>query len=359
MAKPVAQAGADQSYAASSLPKAVTLAGDATNPPIITWEWTMLSVPTGSTANVGVNGNFNNGLSSARNPSFTCDVVGPYVLQLRAQNMETPPDDWSDPDEDQDVAQTVIRIRTATLDWDYPGYKEYHYDQSLHPTLLSAEELLADHNARHEAGGDDEINVDGLSGVLATPQPTATHHTSHEHDGADEINVAGLSGVLADPQNAGAIHGRAILSNAPADGEGLFFNGTTWEPKSPSKYTAAGYVTTWAALGDAVYLSSSTEVGKDSATYGYPVLGIYEGVTGTVTIGGVVGNAGFVSGLTLSVNDIAYLSTTEGKLTNVPPSGAGEWVIPIGRVLDITGYTSPNYFCKIALLETYVAQRAA
>ena len=36
-------------------------------------------------------------------------------------------------------------------------------------TGVSAIEL-DDHSSRHENGGDDEINVEGLSGVLADPQ---------------------------------------------------------------------------------------------------------------------------------------------------------------------------------------------
>ena len=66
--------------------------------------------------------------------------------------------------------------------------------------------LLADpqtprlHKTDHENGGADEINVGGLSGTLADPQTPSAHNTSHENGGVDEVNVAGLSGLLADPQ---------------------------------------------------------------------------------------------------------------------------------------------------------------
>jgi hypothetical protein len=56
------------------------------------------------------------------------------------------------------------------------------------------------HAATHANGGPDEINVAGLSGELADPQPPKTHATTHQDGGPDEINVAGLSGELADPQ---------------------------------------------------------------------------------------------------------------------------------------------------------------
>ena len=130
------------------------------------------------------------------------------------------------------------------------------------------------HAASHENGGSDEINVAGLSGVLADPQTPAAHATTHaettgqtaddhhpqvhdlagadhnaatlaelnakvsdaplddssatrppsahasdhENAGGDEISVAGLSGVLADAQTpashafAGAEHSASLLA---------------------------------------------------------------------------------------------------------------------------------------------------
>lgn len=56
------------------------------------------------------------------------------------------------------------------------------------------------HASSHENGGLDEIDVTGLSGLLADPQTPLGHATSHQNGGGDEISVAGLSGVLADPQ---------------------------------------------------------------------------------------------------------------------------------------------------------------
>lgn len=57
------------------------------------------------------------------------------------------------------------------------------------------------HAVTHEDGGTDEINVGGLSGLLADSQTPLAHATSHENGGSDEINVASLSGLLADDQN--------------------------------------------------------------------------------------------------------------------------------------------------------------
>lgn len=51
------------------------------------------------------------------------------------------------------------------------------------------------HKASHENGGDDEINVAGLSGELADNQPPKAHKTSHQDGGSDEMDLTGLSGV--------------------------------------------------------------------------------------------------------------------------------------------------------------------
>lgn len=56
------------------------------------------------------------------------------------------------------------------------------------------------HAVNHQNGGEDEIDVTGLSGLLADPQTPLDHAADHEDGGDDEINVEGLSGLLADPQ---------------------------------------------------------------------------------------------------------------------------------------------------------------
>jgi len=110
--------------------------------------------------------------------------------------------------------------------------------ESLHQNLTGAQ--LHDpalHSVSHQDGGADELDVSGLSGVLADaqapvdhalggtfhtadtlanlntlvsdatldgttdPRDPTTHSLTHENGGTDEINVAGLSGDLADPQD--------------------------------------------------------------------------------------------------------------------------------------------------------------
>ena len=68
--------------------------------------------------------------------------------------------------------------------------------------VLADPQIPIAHAATHENGGSDEIDVTGLSGLLADPQTPLAHASSHENGGADEIDVSGLSGILADPQFA-------------------------------------------------------------------------------------------------------------------------------------------------------------
>jgi hypothetical protein len=82
------------------------------------------------------------------------------------------------------------------------------------------------HHALHENWGTDEINLTGMSGLLATPQTPINHHARHENGGADEMSVAGLSGVLADLQNP-VLHAPAHL---PAGGDRFQSTGLTLTP---------------------------------------------------------------------------------------------------------------------------------
>ncbi len=82
------------------------------------------------------------------------------------------------------------------------------------------------HHSQHQNGGVDEINVAGLSGVLADPQTPVTHASRHQNGGNDEIDVTGLSGLLADVQKAGYIRSIDISSSSPTNGQILRYNST-------------------------------------------------------------------------------------------------------------------------------------
>ena len=54
------------------------------------------------------------------------------------------------------------------------------------------------HASTHEDGGPDEINVGGLSGELADPQPPKAHASSHYDGGSDEVDIKQLGGYSGD-----------------------------------------------------------------------------------------------------------------------------------------------------------------
>lgn len=53
----------------------------------------------------------------------------------------------------------------------------------------------AAHGVTHEDGGSDELDVTGLSGLLADQQDPLPHHATHELGGSDELDVTGLPGA--------------------------------------------------------------------------------------------------------------------------------------------------------------------
>lgn len=67
--------------------------------------------------------------------------------------------------------------------------------------------------------------IDGMVGTGAEEVAAGSHAGQHENGGADEVNVAGLSGVLADEQDAGWLKGRTIGAGAPAEGEVYVWRG--------------------------------------------------------------------------------------------------------------------------------------
>lgn len=103
-------------------------------------------------------------------------------------------------------AANILRIYSR---YDGPTLKLY-YERSDGTEVEMSGGL---HAATHENGGIDELNVGGLSGVLADDQNPVAHASDHENGGGDEISVAGLSGQLADIQK----HSFAFCFALPGD----------------------------------------------------------------------------------------------------------------------------------------------
>jgi hypothetical protein len=250
MSIPVAQAGADQSFAYSASPVGVTLAGAATNTPITAWNWTMLSVPSGSSANVGTNQDFTDGVSTLQNPDFDMDVPGCYVLRLKAQNASG----WSDPDLDKEGGQTLCFMRTEDFDLEIPGYQGYRYDPYLNGSLLDLETGLATHAARHDPGGDDALTTaaPGVTGV-ATASAEGSAGSLARSDHAHQSNTAPVAvtketaaiGTSGEPARADHKHDiSTAAAGAATPGDSAAEGTATSLARSDHKHSLAAFGTT-------------------------------------------------------------------------------------------------------------------
>lgn len=72
------------------------------------------------------------------------------------------------------------------------------------------------HSSSHEDGGDDEVNVGGLSGDLADPQDPKDHAASHEAGNADALDGTLAVDISGDSDT---VDGYDIVKNG-GDGAG-------------------------------------------------------------------------------------------------------------------------------------------
>lgn len=210
---------------------------------------------------------------------------------------------------------------------------------SLDSNLGAGIIVPAAHATSHENLGADEIDVTGLSGLLADAQTPLGHGSTHEDAGSDEIDVTGLSGKLADLQDAGWLQGNPVSSAAPSPNYVLTWNGAAWAPAASS--TGADYATLLGvgdslgmSVGDVVYVSGSNAVAPADASSDstMPCRGMVVGTgAGTVDVrthGYVTGLAGLTPGA-----DYYVSASAPGAITSTAPSNTGEWVQKVGWAL--------------------------
>lgn len=71
---------------------------------------------------------------------------------------------------------------------------------SVIPAADAFNDAVLPHSESHENNGNDEVSLNGLSGVAGDDQNPASHVSTHQSGGSDPLNVGGLAGELADPQ---------------------------------------------------------------------------------------------------------------------------------------------------------------
>jgi hypothetical protein len=104
------------------------------------------------------------------------------------------------------------------------------------------------HAASHEDAGDDEINVGGLSGELADPQPPKDHKDEHKSGGGDAFAAADI--LEATVKRVQTTTGpTTLLMGAVADGEYLKRSGTGIVGTSISAGFFTDGVGTYAGIG--------------------------------------------------------------------------------------------------------------
>jgi hypothetical protein len=202
MAIPVVTTGADITDYASALPRLCSLTAEATGTPL-EYEWTLLNVPAGSTDNVGVNGDFVDGVSAVQNPSLTVTNYGAaYVAQCRARNAEG----WSDPELDGAAGQQVIAIRDPKFNLTFPGAGQKAYAATLDPTLKAFNDFLA--NLR-----DREVNSLDHAGLPAMLTAIGSDERVLRLASASALSVADNTTIPANVLLAAAKGGRLNIAS--------------------------------------------------------------------------------------------------------------------------------------------------
>jgi hypothetical protein len=138
---PVVTCSADIVLNYSASPQVVSLGATATNEPILLWEWVIRSVPVGSTANIGTNGDFVDGISVVQNPSVTItgSVDGGYCFECIARNAVG----YSKPELDRELCQQLVIVRTLKYNLWLPGdYSQDWGQKYIDPTLRMLESVI-------------------------------------------------------------------------------------------------------------------------------------------------------------------------------------------------------------------------
>jgi len=119
-------------------------------------------------------------------------------------------------------------------------------------------------------GSDDDFDAEWID----APTGASSHAATHENGGADEINVAGLSGVLADPQTADTLVGSngSKTLGALANGEMLVVSGST--------ITTAAIPT-----GDITAVTAGTGLSGGGTSGGVSLAVVYGSTSGTAAEG--------------------------------------------------------------------------
>jgi len=141
MAIPIVSCSTDIIYDYSASPRTVQLSATAINSPT-SWVWNIKSVPTGSTANIGIKGDFTDSVAVIQNPQIIIDggVDGGYCFECIATNSSGS----SDPRSNLQLSQQLVIVKTKSLQLYLPGDYSYDWGQKyIDPTLRIIESSIS------------------------------------------------------------------------------------------------------------------------------------------------------------------------------------------------------------------------
>lgn len=119
------------------------------------------------------------------------------AIQPGEEGLAVAADEWTPDTEDDYVFYGYV---TTNLDQVEPNNNLSPASVEISGTPPPPPVTVPAHRQQHQAGGSDELELDGLPGVLADAQTPAAHVASHQVGGDDQLSIDGLSGQAAQAQ---------------------------------------------------------------------------------------------------------------------------------------------------------------
>lgn len=274
------------------------------------FRWTLLDAPTGSTATTETRGNFVNGVATIQNPTFVTDaaVSGSYVFQCVASNDS----ETSNPNSDQQNAQSVIVVATSGLGLRLPGNYQYNWVGEHNYTLQKFE----DSKPTSLATLNNTIGVTlDTSSDSRTPGGSAGGDLSGTYPNPTVDTVQGVAVVASGASNGHVLKWDAAHSQwAPGvTGVETFFDLTDF---SDSDYAdKAGYIVAANSTADGIELVSLVDVQEN-----YPV---FERDRYDTSLIGARNAVGYPSTFLLILNDDQVYTATSPLTIDADTDGLG------------------------------------
>lgn len=188
------------------------------------------------------------------------------------------------------------------------------------------------HASTHEAGGSDEIDVTGLSGLLATAQTPASHAASHQHGGADEIATASpAANAIPKANGSGDLDDGWVPASAVTQHQGSIDHDSLLNYAVGQHRVINDLGTSTTELWSADKISSSLSSVSSGVDQKDPVETATDTGDGNVTLSGEQ----TINGVLTSASRVLLNDQTAADENGIWVTGAGAWTRP-------TDFDNPN-----------------